>query len=192
VKRIGLIIMVTLLALAIAVPATAFAGATVLCQGNVCGGGGISNYQYDVTGTDGLMLHQFHVGTCDPNIANYTNIVGPAGWTFNIFEIIEEHDGFTPHGGLSQPSGECQLCVVWTEGENGPGLQNAVFGFDNPNLPHDVGWFINDNVVAESWAAAVGMGAGPVHGPTVPEPASILVFSTGLMSLTGFALRRKH
>lgn len=185
-------IMVALLALGLAIPTLAQGGATVLCQGNICGGGGIRNYQYDVTGTGGLLLHQFHVGTCDPNIADYSNILGPVGWTFGIFSILEDHrDGFTPHGGISAPTGKCNWSAVWTEPDNGPGVQNALFGFDNPNLPHDVGWFINSSQVVENWAAPVGMGAGPVHGPTVPEPGSLLALGSGLLALGGWTLRRR-
>lgn len=185
------LVVALLLALCLATPTLAQGGATVLCQGNICGGGGIRNYQYDVTGTGGLMIHQFHVGTCDPNIADYTNIIGPAGWSFGIANILEDHrDAFTPHGGFSAPDGRCLRCAVWTEPENGAGVQNALFGFDNPNHAHDVGWFLNSGLPVENWNAAVGMGAGPVHGP-VPEPSSILALCSGLIALAGLKLRKR-
>lgn len=183
-------LLLAVILVATAVPVYA-QGAVVLCQGNICGGGGIRNYQYDVTVSEGL-IYQFHVGTCDPNIADYSNILMPAGWTFGIFSILEDHaDTFTPHGQISTPTGQCQWCAVWTD-STGQGTAGALFGYDNPNLPHDVGWFINSSTAVENWSAAVGMGSGPVHGPTVPEPMSMFGLLGGLGMLGGIAVRRRR
>ncbi|MEN6357059.1 MAG: PEP-CTERM sorting domain-containing protein [Armatimonadota bacterium] len=187
-KRVLLSIVMLVLIVA-AVPAFSFS-ASVLCQGNICGGIGVRDYQYEVTVTDGL-IYQLHVGTCDPNLQDYFNILMPAGWSFNIYSIIEDHaDTFTPHGQISTPTGSCQWCAVWTD-TTGQGVANAVFGFDNPNSPHDVGWFINSSAAVENWSMPVGLGDGPVHGPTVPEPSGLLALLSGLGVLSGAVVRMK-
>lgn len=189
IKKWSLVIAAIAL-LCLGVPSFGQTGGSAVCLSTVCGMPGPLDYQYDVSVIDGA-IHQFHVGTSDPNLANYTNIAKPDGWTFGIFEILEDHHSpDSPHEAVVQPNGLCGLMAVWTEPDNGPGVQGFSFGYDNPRPDHDVGWFINSGQVSENWSAPVGLGAGAVAGP-VPEPGSLVALGSGLFTL-GAALIRKR
>ena len=153
-------------------------------------------YQYQVTLSGGEIMDRFEVGTCDPNIGNYSNWVnGPVGWSPGISPGMwgaqpDEPPPATPHGLVSPgPSGTCMTTVNWTGFAVGP--TTLSFGFDNPYAPHDVGFGVGmfgAMVYAENWAAPVGMGSGPIHAPIVPEPGTYALFALGAV---GLALYRR-
>lgn len=186
-KRVTYLILT--IAFVLSLSTVAFAQASVFCQGTICGGAGVRLYQYDVQCQPSVTFQHFHIGTCDGNINNYGNWLMPAGWQLlGIFNASYLHEGFTPHGGLSQPTGTCPYTVAWT----GPAINAGLFGYDNSNEPHDVGWDVNTNaaVVSENWAAPVGLGAGPVHAP-VPEPGALLALGVGFCTVVGSIIRRR-
>jgi len=196
VKRLVYFLLLTACVLVLTVPAFAIPNPTVLCQGNVCGGGGLRNYYYDISVLPEEKFTSFGIGIHDPVLANYASIVTPAGWSVTINELDPNKpqwtmpdDPFTAHGlNTGGPSGLCPYTLFWWD-PIGTGLQQANFGFDNPNSPHDVGWVVSG--IRENWAMPVGTGAGPVHSP-VPEPGSLLALGSGLLGLAGTAIRRRR
>jgi hypothetical protein len=103
-------------------------------------------------------------------MANYTNICAPPGWTFNIQPNGQGLQGFFPktlHGMISPgPGGSCPFIMSWT----GPALAGPFeLGFDHPWASHDVEWQSIANGITANWAAPVGLGVGPVHGPLEQE-----------------------
>lgn len=171
------------------VPSGAQGLATVMCFGLESTGPGPRLYTYDVSSLTGQAFSLFYVGTDDGNFNNYANWLMPAGWGAAVLpsSAIQHWLEKTPHGGLSMgPAGSCPFMVAWT----GPPIAAGMFGYDNPNRSHDVGWLVGTvPVTIENWAMPVGMGYGPVHGP-VPEPGSLLTLAAGALSLLGL-IRKK-
>ena len=165
---------------------------TVIDNGNICGGAGPRNYFYDVSVWPEELFTSYGIGVHDPVLANYANILVPAGWQVVVKELNPElppwtmpDDPYTAHGVVSGgPTGLCPYTLFWS-GPNG--INQFGFGFNYNADPHDVGWVCSG--IRESWAAPVGAGAGPVHSP-VPEPGSLLALSSGLIALAGTVIRR--
>ncbi|UCC29272.1 MAG: hypothetical protein JSU86_13845 [Phycisphaerales bacterium] len=142
------------------------------CDGNV------RMYAYPVTEEDGQDLTDVYIGTDDCDPAKYSEVCSPPGWTFAIETTTEDHyPEKTQHGALSAgPDGLCPCVAHWNDGGTGGGLpSNAfIFGFNNKEPSHDVGWRTIDALASsanEDWAKMVGAatdatdGLGPVHGP---------------------------
>ena len=92
----------------------------------------------------------------------------PANWDFQIVtdDIYDHFNSKTPHGQVSPgPNGTCPYYISFTVGTGAPIAAGNTFdfGFDNPNPSHDVAWDADGNPT--NWAAAVGMGEGPIHAP---------------------------
>ncbi len=182
---------------------SAFGQDLISCYGTESGGDGIRQYQYDVwnmetqLGNPNILLTSLVVGTDDLNIADYTNILMPAGWIFSVQPggIWENPNLKTPHGQIAPPPPTVGLgtilfrCVV-----PGQEIQNgafATFGFDNPNAAQNVDWFTGppgDHLPGANWLMPVAgprgfFTTGPVHGP-VPAPGSVVPLA-GLLLLRG-------
>ena len=171
-----------------------------------------TDYLYEVTVMPGDHWHCFQVGTDDGNIANYGGVYESSNW-FIIGgqagalrlnpQLLEAHNHpqfplppatFTPHGlvSIGGPAGNCKYVIQWLIPPGDDSTPDTYyFGFDNVNDPHDVGATIYTSVFGitwdEDWTKAVGMGAGPVHGP-VPEPAAMSLLAVGALAL----IRRKR
>ena len=66
------------------------------------------------------------------------------------------------------------------------------FGYDNDTDPMDVTWVFDPGIpltpTGSDWSKAVGLGQGPVHGPS-PEPATLSLLAVGI---GGLMLRRRR
>jgi hypothetical protein len=169
---------------------------TVIDNGNICGGAGPRNYYYDVSVWATELFTSFGIGVHNPVLANYANILVPVGWQVAIKELNPElppwtmpDDPYTAHGIVSGgPTGLCPYTLFWNSMAPGSAVQSFGFGFDYNAEPHDVGWVVSG--IRENWGQPVGAGAGPVHSP-VPEPGSLLVLCSGLVTLAGATLRKR-
>ena len=189
--------IVVAVAVALMICGTAHA-ATVVCNGLESGGQGPTAYYYEVTLGPNEWMIDFQAGTDCLVPPHYGNWISPPGWGPVLFGLQErDTDVKTPHGGLSPgPTGLCPASVLWTPlagaGQiNGPGT--FFFGYDNDHPSHDVGWTVTGLAVpnSENWNAAVGMGAGPVHGP-VPEPGTLVLLAAGGLCLLCTWIRRRR
>ena len=181
-KRIMFAILVTVFVLGASVPVSASAK----CIGNICGGNGARSYVYEVT-CDPLTSFEIGIHVTE----GLSDFIQPDGWTHQIIGgNVYKDDPFTPHGIVSPWAGTyCPAFLRWT----GPvEYDTAIFGFNSPCLPHDVGWSIDrlGGPDGALWSAAVGMGEGPVHSP-IPEPGSLLALGSGLIAAAGMFLRRR-
>ena len=147
----------------LSVAGTCFADAQVTCVDD-----GITSYAYHVNGAGPLT--SFFVGTSDLDISNYTNVRSPYGWEFGILSegMSHSHGHFTDHGQVSIGPCRCLTAgrVGWWADDDQYAIRSFTFGFDSNMLPKDVGWYIPSVPLWADWNVPVGMGAGPVHGPT--------------------------
>ncbi len=148
---------------------TAWAVPVVVCQGQECGGSGPRDYAYAVdAGVDPII--EFMVSTNDLDAAGYTNVLTPPGWQFAVEPVAMDHacGGYAVHGGTSL--GACGAQSLgrarwWTDDPYG-GVTAFTFGFDHHWPAEDAGWQAQtDTYTLADWAAPVGAGVGPVHGP---------------------------
>ena len=196
-------LLVVLFGLLIAVAAFSQAPASVICDGRDtlppwnCGPGGAAanNYFYKITAPSQPpqeVLLDIYVGTDDLNAANYTNVTMPPGWIFQVLAAsppfypnpLNHYTGFTKKTFVSAgPNGTCPGYVYWSCQQSPVPTGN--FGYDHPWTGHDVGWEVDSQlppypppgaitISVENWQAPIGMGYGPVHGPSLqyyePEP----------------------
>ena len=183
------LVMVVFLLFALAAPATA--GVSVVCNGWCCGGSGIRLYQYDVVYTGGATFTDFAVGFpiwfSDDAVLNWLE---PVGWSHEIVSgAVYNRSSYAPHGQISPGPDDCSPYYIrWW----GPAISSGSFGHNFCPLSGgmcDSGWSVGAS--SEDWSAPVGMGAGPVHAPTIPEPSSLLALGSGLIGLAGVVWRRR-
>jgi len=118
-------------------------------------------YWYDVT-PDDFGRCDFHVRVYDPNPANYTNVVAPATWLFQVHQL---------------PNGE------WWASWWDPDCDNAIFTtfrfqFDNPNPSTWGDWSTTIGNTSDPYDSVVDRSANHAHQPNgygylvhVPLPA---------------------
>ena len=203
-KRFSLIAALMLLSLVFC--SQAFA-TLVICNGNICGGGGPRNYFYELIVEDSTFAY-FDVATADGASTHYDRWmaqyydVGSSAWqdlpnlSRQLLGNICERAGIgmTPHGQIAGPYFPSTWTIYW--GWSAVNATQYRFGFDNPRLPEDMGWTVSGSGWGQQadWTKAVGWGEGPIHGPSttpVPEPSGILALSGGLLGLLGFARKRR-
>jgi hypothetical protein len=161
----------------------------------------------------------FVVGTDCVDESHYSNWRQPDGWTHG-FGLAEIHNDtvFTQHGGNSEPENLTWGAFVywiapWTDSGYQP-LSDGTwdFGFASMHPAHDVSynvcqdWILSsewgmprllastDILRGDYWDAPVGLGIGPVHGPSdIEEAAAIAALipeptPSALLTLAGLAL----
>ncbi len=149
------------------------------CHGQSCGGEHGTCYAYKVDAASYPVMH-FEVGTNDLKVENYTNVQTPRGWQFTVEErgMGHDHGGFTMHERVSPGPCRCltQGRVRWWTDDPENAVEAFTFAFDHPWRPEDVGWELlcyregpppETYRFHEFWDAKVGVGNGPLHGPSV-------------------------
>jgi len=152
----------------------------IYCVGSACGGDGPTAFAYDVDSASYPMI-EFRVGTNDLDPDNYTNVLTPEGWNFAV-----EHEGMSHAHGLHTPHGEVSpgpcYCLTagsvhWWTDDPEYAVEWFTFGFDHPWSSEDVGWDLLTRREGDppeyyefhaDWDSPVGVGVGPVHGPSTP------------------------
>ena len=130
---------------------------------------GARNFVYRVVipgGNHGITVSNLEVGTHDGNIADYVNLLLPAGWTMSIVSGNKRgRIACTAHGGTTFPSEQCPYKLVFS----GP-AQGSSFSLGYDFIPnwdhHDVAW--SSSAVSVNWGKPVGLGWGPLHSPLFP------------------------
>jgi len=152
----------------------------ISCEGVESTGGGNNRYQYTLRNIlmppQNALLTTFCIGTEDPIVANYTNVVMPPGWTFGIVANGTGpcSGGFTttiktPHGTVPPMTGSAN---TWQMVFSGPALMlapggMATFSFHNYHCSWDVEWF------------ATGPTGGGQGFPNLPIAGPIGTFNNG-------------
>jgi len=182
----------------------ALATSTLVCQGKACGHwSAIRDYQYEAL-MDSWTDRIVHISTDDGNIANYAGVltqywngtdwVGVPNVSFGIVHTHMLSDPFTLDGQVTEQRTTSEFVLMWSWNFypiNDPNPRFRV-GYNNSHTPQDVSWETYHG--SSSWTSEVGMGYGPVHGPTtlpVPEPSPLIALTGGLISLMGMARRRR-
>jgi len=140
---------------------------------------GPGQYAYTVDSSS-YPVSEFFVGTNDLDSTNYTSVLVPPGWNFEImgWGFSQSYGTFSYHGympgtpGFGLTAGSAHW---WTD-DPAQAIEFFTFGFEHPWVAQDVGWGMivpsrgsrADLWFAESWQDPVGMGAGPLHGPGHP------------------------
>ncbi len=138
---------------------------------------GPGHFAYPIDSASYPMM-EFTVGTNDLIPSNYDNVLTPPGWNFAVEEVGMSHGHavYAYHGQLSD--GPC-WCLTdgrarWWTDDPAHAVEFFTFGFDHPWVAEDVGWALTTRregpppehfIFMEDWDAAVGSGAGPLHGP---------------------------
>jgi hypothetical protein len=150
----------------------------VLCDGaNPCCNGtgqtpqGIREFVYrvQIPGGNVVSVSSIDVGThIDNNLADYVNLVMPAGWALTIPAGTPVDPGFvcTPHGNVSAIAGNCNFNLHFS---GPPQTSSFVLAYDFvPNYDiHDANWKASNGNRA-NWTKPVGLGEGPLHSPMIP------------------------
>jgi hypothetical protein len=165
-------------ALIILVMAGTISAQTIVCDGRICGGSGTVSYDailrdfvYRVTtGAVPENPDSIFIGTHDDDLSHYSDICYPAGWSYAIIPGTRpDYSNPTNHGSVSPaPDGNCPYTFLFRNVSGAP-LSSSTptdFGFNYQGYPHNVDWTVAAfPPVSADWAAVVGVGAGPVHGP---------------------------
>lgn len=138
--------------------------------------GGPGHYAYTVD-SGGYPIVEFFVGTNDVDPANYTNVLIPPNWNFEISEwgFSQSYGSFSYHSYMPGTPGYGLTAgsAHWWTDNPADAIESFTFGFEHPWVAQDVGWGMiarwggepPDLWFPESWEAPTGVGAGPLHGP---------------------------
>jgi len=148
----------------------------IVCDGGIqcCQGSALREFVYRVKVPGGglVSVSSIDVGTHDPVLSDYTDLILPTGWSLSILPAPPPpafpDAGFncTTHGGVSSIVGNCPYVLHFA----GPAkTSNFTLAYNFlPNWDtHDVAWK-SSNGNSAKWAAQVGLGNGPVHAPLMP------------------------
>jgi|GEM_PF-4605745 len=150
----------------------------IWCQCDAENHPGNVHYYYNVDSASYPMM-EFHVGAGDLEIANYADILVPPGWNFAVEPsgMAHAHGLFAPHGEYSE--GPCYCLTAgrahWWTDDPALAVEFFVFGFQHSSMAEDVGWTLvtqrpgeppESHVFLEDWESPVGVGMGPLHGPS--------------------------
>ena len=144
------------------------------CDGNIancCSGSGPRNFYYRIKVPSGgaVAVDRVDIGTDDGNVAHYSNLIAPTGWTASIVSVTKPHDSdCTVHGVTTGSNGNCTLLMRFSKGTGAAQTSNFDIGFDYVGeAGHDVDWLasLTNSSNSADWTKAVGLGQGPVHGP---------------------------
>jgi len=145
--------------------------------GSGCGVGDPQVYAYEVDSVSYPMM-EFRVGTNDLDAGNYADVLVPPGWQFTVEQVPMNHAcGLCANVG-EVSEGPCYgitagSAYFWTE-DPASAVEYFTFGFHHPWVAEDVGFELVTRregpppqyyTFTENWAAAVGQGYGPLHGP---------------------------
>jgi hypothetical protein len=150
----------------------------VVCDGSIqcCNGSGMTAqgprqfiYKVQIPGGNVVSVSSIEVGThIDNNLADYVNLVMPAGWALTIPARTPVDPGFvcTQHGNVSAVGGNCNYVLRFS----GPAqTSNFTLAYDfvhNYDV-HDANWKASNGNQA-NWTKPVGLGEGPLHSPMIP------------------------
>lgn len=152
----------------------------VICDGNIacCNGTGVTaqgprQFVYNVKVPSGglVSVSSIEVGVhmLDAHgLADYTNLVMPAGWTLTAVPASRPDPGFvcTNHGNSTAINGACPLVLRFS---GPPKTSNFTLAYDfahNWDI-HDADWKASNGNKA-NWTKPVGLGEGPLHSPMIP------------------------
>ena len=159
-------------------------------DGTEAGGDGPREYAYDVDANEGDPIMEFRLAVGDLNLDNYGDVLMPDGWHLTVDDDVTMgcYGGYTPIGGTATLLKHVTHdSILWSTDDPKFAIESFTFGFNHPGLAGDVAWGLlnsRDESFSET-SLVVGLGFGPVHGPSlIPEPATLTLLALGGLLVT--------